>query len=119
MLNVEYHHLKKRNKLFNCNLVISFDEFRNIVKSECFYCGTGHSKEIKDRQRNPKRPELMSEHVLTCNGVDRLDSSIGYIAENVVPCCTTCNFAKRTQSVEDFKIWVRKVYEKFCKEQLV
>lgn len=45
------------------------------------------------------------------NGLDRVDSSKGYESENVVPCCITCNNAKRTLSLSEFYAWVRRVYE--------
>lgn len=35
-------------------------------------------------------------------GIDRLDSSNGYILENVVPCCTVCNRMKLHHSHDDF-----------------
>lgn len=35
-------------------------------------------------------------------GFDRVDSAIGYVETNVVPCCTTCNMMKRVMSVETF-----------------
>ena len=38
------------------------------------------------------------------NGIDRQDNSRGYIVENCVPCCPTCNYAKYQMSPEEF-IW--------------
>ena len=35
-------------------------------------------------------------------GIDRVDSSIGYIPGNMVPCCSMCNFMKLTSSSDDF-----------------
>ena len=35
-------------------------------------------------------------------GLDRLDNSIGYIEENVVPCCAHCNSIKSNFSVKEF-----------------
>jgi hypothetical protein len=45
------------------------------------------------------------------NGMDRVNNSIGYTVSNVVPCCSTCNYAKRHLSVDQFIAWVRKVYD--------
>jgi len=36
------------------------------------------------------------------NGLDRLDSKVGYVRRNVVACCSACNFMKGTLSVSDF-----------------
>lgn len=35
-------------------------------------------------------------------GIDRVDSSKGYVPGNMVPCCSMCNFMKLTSSREDF-----------------
>ena len=36
------------------------------------------------------------------NGIDRIDSKIGYVEGNVQPCCYNCNMMKRTMSHESF-----------------
>ena len=46
-------------------------------------------------------------------GIDRIDSSLGYESNNCVSCCKTCNFAKNSMSVEDFKSWITKIYHNF------
>ena len=43
------------------------------------------------------------------NGIDRVDSNIGYIFENCVPCCKLCNMAKKEYPVEEFKEWIAKL----------
>ncbi len=43
------------------------------------------------------------------NGVDRVDSSRGYVKDNVVSCCKHCNLAKRDRTAEDFIKHCRKV----------
>lgn len=48
---------------------------------------------------------------LKINGIDRVDSNIGYTKDNSVPCCKYCNFAKHTMSEDDFYVWVKRVYE--------
>lgn len=52
--------------------------FRIIIRRPCYYCGRAGG------------------------GVDRVDSSAGYIFGNVVPCCKICNLGKREQSHDDF-----------------
>ena len=49
-------------------------EAETMMRSPCFYCGF-HSDE-------------------TLNGIDRMDNGVGYIPENCVACCGTCNFMK-------------------------
>ena len=36
------------------------------------------------------------------NGIDRVDSSKGYLPNNVVACCTTCNRMKLDHSRNEF-----------------
>ena len=44
------------------------------------------------------------------NGIDRVDSSKGYTIDNVVPCCSACNYAKHEMSVSEFKEYITRVY---------
>jgi hypothetical protein len=36
------------------------------------------------------------------NGIDRIDSSAGYVPSNVVPCCHDCNFMKGSLGYDEF-----------------
>lgn len=58
----------------------------DFLHDSCIYCGTA--------------PAL---------GVDRLDNSQGYVLGNCASCCVTCNRAKLTMSVSEFKAWIAKV----------
>lgn len=111
LLKVQYHHLKKRNKSKGFTEIFSFNDFSELAKNPCKYCGLEHSKEIKDRLSESRKNKRLSDHVLKCNGIDRIDSSSGYTKLNSVPCCKFCNFAKHTMSEVDFYQWVRRVYE--------
>ena len=59
-----------------------------LFQSGCFYCGLS--------------PEPL-------NGIDRKDSDRGYVQGNVVPCCKTCNYAKRVMGPDEFIRWIRRV----------
>lgn len=111
LLKVQYSHLKRRNKLKGFSDVISLDEFCTISKSPCKYCGLEYSKEIEDRLNESKKQKRLSDHVLKCNGVDRVDSSKGYTVENSVACCKYCNTAKNTMTESEFYAWIKRVYE--------
>lgn len=82
---------------------LDFSLFENIVQSNCKYCGVEPISKIEDRSNK-------NNGYLMVNGVDRIDSDLGYTRENSVPCCKICNSAKNNMSVNDFKEWVRKVY---------
>lgn len=44
------------------------------------------------------------------NGVDRIDSSIGYEINNIVSCCEECNLAKLDRPLDQFFEWIRRVH---------
>lgn len=112
MLKVHYSHLKRRHTKNNMvGVVIDYEKFKKLSKSKCKYCGTEYSKEIEDRLNESKSQKRLSEEILKINGIDRLDSNIGYTNENSVTCCKTCNFAKNTLSESEFYLWIKKIYE--------
>ena len=92
----------KRNATYR-NHEFSLDEetFRQITKMKCFYCGKGPSQISKSRFNN-------GDYVY--NGIDRIDSSMGYIESNVVPCCGQCNYAKRDLNIEEFYQWITNLF---------
>ena len=112
VLKVQYSHLKRRHKKIDTiRSVISFLVFKDLSKSKCKYCGLEHSKEIEDRLSEKSDGKKLSDNVIKINGIDRVDSNIGYTKENSVACCKYCNFAKHTMSEDDFYKWIRRVYE--------
>lgn len=111
LLKVQYSHLKRRNDSKCFTDTLSFEDFSLLSKSACKYCGLEHSKEIEDRLNESKKGKRLSDHILKCNGIDRVDSNKGYTKNNSVPCCKFCNFAKHTMSENDFYTWIKRVYE--------
>jgi hypothetical protein len=61
---------------------ITKEEFVEIVKFPCNYCGIIQEKGF--------------------NGIDRLDSTIGYLPANCVSCCAMCNYMKKSLDKEIF-----------------
>ena len=111
LLKVQYSHLKRRNRKMGFIDIIDFDTFKSLSKSHCKYCGLEYSKEIEDRLNESKRSKRLSDYILKCNGIDRVDSNKGYTKDNSVTCCKYCNFAKHTMSEHDFYKWIKRVYE--------
>lgn len=70
------------------------DGFRKLTKSECHYCGAQPGQAIAGRKGDP------TPYVY--NGVDRIDSTRGYVHLNTVACCGVCNYMKGDMSYEDF-----------------
>ena len=64
---------------------------------------------------NKKYGRKTSDTIVYCNGIDRIDSSKGYVKGNVVTSCKYCNTAKNTMTQQEFKEWIVRVYEHYCK----
>lgn len=102
--------MKALNKIYNnykisawerqFSFSISFQEFCELALSNCTYCGGEFSNILR-------RP--FGE--LKYNGIDRIDSSIGYQISNLVTACKHCNFAKNNRSIQEFISWAQKVVE--------
>ena len=71
-----------------------------LFSRECYYCGAPPSNIANHEGMNG---------VFIYSGIDRLDPTRGYIADNVVPCCRTCNVAKLKMTRDEFLAWVWRV----------
>lgn len=94
---------KKESKIREISFEIDYEDFLKLTKQNCEYCG------IEPKQIH-KKDETYGEYIY--NGLDRVDSNLNYTFNNVVPCCKTCNYAKRLMSVDEFYDWIDRVYNK-------
>ena len=83
-------HAKKRGYIFTLTLVEAFW----LIQKPCEYCGI---------------VKIFPEH----NGIDRVDSNLGYTIENTVSCCKWCNYAKNKMTTEEFKVHITNMYNHF------
>lgn len=81
--------------------------FRNFTKQPCSYCGQLPSTVFSANR-------FSGEYIY--NGIDRIDSTKGYVIGNLCTCCKTCNFAKRNMTKSDFLCWVERVYQYSVKQ---
>lgn len=88
-----YKQYAKAAELRGLPFCIDAETFEQLVVLPCKYCG------------------LTPLNENTLNGLDRIDNSLGYIIDNIVPCCSTCNWAKRTTNASEFVDWAKKVTE--------
>jgi hypothetical protein len=44
--------------------------------------------------------------------LDRVDNTKGYLIDNTVGCCRQCNVAKNNYTLDEFKSWIYKVFNK-------
>jgi len=90
---------KKKNMEFN----LSKERFRELTSKNCFYCG-GEPQKLHGRN------DLNGGYVF--NGIDRIDSKLGYVDGNVIPCCSVCNKMKLDTDYNTFLFRVKKIYLK-------
>lgn len=76
-----YNIYKKGAKKRNLEFDLTKEEFYELTRQSCFYCG----------------------NLINYNGIDRVDSSEGYSLKNCVPCCDVCNKMKLDY---DLKFWI-------------
>ena len=99
----------KRNKKWGISGDLSLDDFIFFSKEPCYYCGLENSNLAQDRRGWNKNKQI-SDTKIKFNGIDRIDSSKGYWADNVVTCCKYCNTAKNTMSEKDFYKFIQRIY---------
>jgi len=81
-IKIHYSNYKRSANDKNLNFEISTEEFDKIIKAPCHYCGI-----IQERG---------------FNGVDRVNSEVGYVTDNCVSACSMCNYMKASLSENAF-----------------
>lgn len=93
---------KYLNRINNLDIEI----FKKLCSSVCTYCDKdpipwncylNNDGTVTDHKI---LKEAIDRSWINVNGIDRIDSNIGYVIENSIPCCTECNFMK-----SDMNFW--------------
>jgi len=79
---------------------LTHDQCVSLFRAECYFCGKPPSEVYTKKG-------LKGSY--TFSGIDRTDSSKGYVADNVVSCCTACNFLKGNRTNEQFLTHIRRI----------
>lgn len=99
-----YEQYKMGSKTRNIEFKLLRDDFEELIKKNCFYCGE------EPPLKQPYRGNGYYVGVPTpYNGIDRIDSNVGYEKENCVPCCTRCNYMKSDMDVSTFTNHILKI----------
>ena len=101
--NEALYRYKNNAKTRNYSWEISDEKAFELFSKDCYWCGDGPKSKGRKRQNRDKT---------FINGIDRVDNSIGYKEENVVPCCKVCNKIKMDFTIEEFLLNIKKIYEK-------
>lgn len=94
-----YTSYSKRAKQKGLDFHILHEEFTDLVSKDCYICGKSTSTTHN-------------------NGIDRFDNTIGYISENVRPCCGECNYMKRDFTWNNFIEKCEKIYGKHMNQNV-
>ena len=99
--------IKCRSKLvLGMDVGLTLSQYQHLIYEPCHYCGLSRQNSTTDN-----RGEGLENITIWHNGIDRIDSSLGYTFENCVSCCKRCNLGKNDLSQSDFLAWIRRVYE--------
>ncbi len=99
------HSAKQRGIDYN----LTSDTVENLIFKPCFYCGATDSNFYTSRKGGVVD--------FAYNGMDRVDPTLGYTKDNIVPCCKQCNISKMSYSKEEFLLWIKKVHDKMFNDQ--
>jgi hypothetical protein len=100
ILNRIYNTYRSNAKTKGREFSISKELLSTLLQQPCTYCG-----------RIGQSSFTYGDFTLLYNGIDRVDSSRGYVKDNVTTCCSRCNRGKLDLSVEEFKNWIEIVYD--------
>lgn len=91
-----YQRYKRSAEVMGREFSLSSDQFHSVSSGRCFYCG----QEAQEFQAKSMGSKVSSGYI--ANGLDRINSSIGYTIDNVVACCFKCNAAKSDMLQSEF-----------------
>ena len=81
-------------------------EVSEIISKNCVYCDAPPYERIVGLSHYPVQ--------VIANGIDRVDNLKGYVPNNCVSCCRTCNLMKNKSSLEEFKNQIKKIGKQLC-----
>ena len=87
---------------WECHLTLP--QLKEISQLPCAYCGgePSNTHRLKYKVDGKYQRGVAPEMEIRYTGLDRLDSTKGYIPGNVVPCCFECNGMKSRMPVDQF-----------------
>lgn len=110
------YHLRARRKKLTFQLSLS--EAIQIFRSDCRYCGTKPDQKFNYYICNNglaskwvRDQKWASRAWISYNGIDRVNNLHGYVAGNIVPCCSFCNFAKGQKTEAEFLAWIDRLVQ--------
>lgn len=81
---------------------VAESDFFALIAANCHYCNAPPAN-VSKRERG--------RGTFTYNGVDRIDSKRGYVADNMRSCCWVCNRMKNVLSEQEFLRHIERIYK--------
>lgn len=100
-----YNRYKSNAKYRSLTFELPKDRLEELIYGSCYYCGSPPMREFNHYTNRTLHKPFMY------NGIDRIDSSEGYINDNVVTCCFRCNMMKSNLSEEEFLKHIKIILE--------
>lgn len=111
--NYLYKNCMRGAELRGHSFNLTTDQFKNLIEKNCHYCG---EKPQKSTNKILMTRGNINEPPFYYNGIDRINSNIGYEIDNCVPCCGVCNYMKNTMTTDMFFKQITKIYLKSLKD---
>jgi hypothetical protein len=97
LISLKFYDYRYRAKKRRLRFELTKEQFEKLVTQECSYCETLPG--------------------INFNGVDRVDSNLGYVFSNCVSACKVCNRWKSDMALKQFVMFVKAIYEKSVKKK--
>lgn len=115
-LNALFYKYKKLAEKKNRQFLLTKEQFKILTSSNCVYCGSQPSDICTaDPGRVTTRRIKSTWGDYVYNGVDRIDSSLGYTSSNCASCCKHCNWMKRNMSYSE---WLNRMKQIIANEEI-
>lgn len=88
---------------------LDFEQFIDIVKQNCSYCGIEPRPFNAVSKQKTKTEDEKQKYSIFANGIDRVNSDIGYTAYNTVTACKECNYAKKEMSLNEWNSYLDRI----------
>lgn len=96
----------RAEKVLKVEFKLTKEQFKDLTQNSCSYCNNPPSLIYTGRSKNGKKQYNGS---YTYNGIDRIDSDLGYTLTNVTTACKICNKAKLDLSKKEFIEWITRL----------
>lgn len=105
---------KSGAKVRNLAWEITYEQFVKVSTGNCFFCNAmpklwdcvSNSPSVRKDCPNINP----ADYLIRFNGIDRLNSKLGYVIDNIVSCCVHCNRAKSDMTYNEFVDHVQRMH---------